>query len=739
MRHALDRFVPLAAVALVLASAALPASPAHAQRLGVPVNVESVPPGATVYLDSPDGTPLGTTPITAVRIQSGAHTLIFRMPNFEEARLQITVARRRETFRAVLRALGTIEVSAGNEGARGASVTIDGQPVGGGTLGSLPIRVDSLPPGRHQIQATHEGYERFEQWVEVQGGQTVRVTAMLERSAPTTGSILVAADVQGAPIFLDGVSTGRATTTVLDDVPVGTHTIEIRGGEGTTPFTQTVLVQQGHRAEVHATIHPVSTAPTTGSIAVITDVPTAEVRINGTALGAGVFSRDGLAAGSYIVQVLAEGYEPFESEVQVTAGQTTSVRAHLSARVGPPGNISITVPSGHGARVIVDGGEPHDAPYVVADAAAGTHTVIVRAEGFEDVSFTCSNVAGTPDEQDCERAVELSAQQVPLRVTLAHEIEGEATLLVDDQEIGPVPYEGRIPVGSHIVEVRAEGYQSYRRQMDVQLGQGDITVYAALVDSSTEASASATTHSALPTPLNHTWVDASIGYPYLFEARLGIGIHELLDAGFAIRTFGRITEFEGRVRFGVRVIRQLALGAQLRFGGGIGPSVGYGQPSATAMGANPIATPPRAIGGARVPLPVNTAFVSLEGDVSLLLEPVAAVTLWAGLDITSDEYYGHARNERVYADYGGPQGGAGCTAGMMGTDQTVVCMQQRQTMARFRFGGAIEFNIGQNLGVWIIFEGILAQSDGPRRMLSAFLADVADIQIYPRLGFTYKF
>jgi hypothetical protein len=732
MRNALDRLVPLAAVALALL--AFSASEASAQR-GIPVNIESVPPGATVFLDSPDVAPLGTTPITAVRIPSGAHTLIFRMPNFEEARLQITVARRRETFRAVLRALGTIEVSAGNEGARGASVTIDGQPVGGGTLGSLPIRVDSLPPGRHQIQATHDGFEHFEQWVEVQGGQTVRVTAMLERSAPTTGSILVAADVQGAPIFLDGVATGRATTTVLDDVPVGTHTVEIRGGEGTTPFSQTVLVQQGQRAEVHATIHPVSTAPTTGSIAVITDVPMAEVRINGTPLGAGVFSRDGLAAGSYIVQVMADGYETFETEITVTAGQTTSVRAHLVAHVGAPGPISITVPSGHGARVIVDGGEPHDAPYVVADAMAGTHTVIVRADGFEDVSFTCSNAPGTPDEQDCNRAVELAAQQVPLRVTLQHEIEGEATLLVDDREIGPVPYEGRIPVGSHIVEVRAEGYQSYRRQMDVQLGQGDITVDAALTDSSTEAAASATTHSALPTPLNHTWVDASLGYPYLGEVRLGIGIHELFDAGFAIRTFGVVTEFEGRVRFGARVIRQLAIGAQLRFGGGIGPGVGLGHPSAHMPSVSPVAYVPSAIGPARLPYPVNTAFVSIEGDISLLLEPVATVTLWTGLDITSDEYAGHARNARVFSDYVG-SGGAGCNDD---NGTSVVCMQQRQTMARWRFGGAIEFNIGQNLGIWVIFEGILAQTDGPRRMLSAFITDSADIQIYPRLGFTYKF
>ncbi len=756
MRHALVRFSSFAALALTFF---LVASSARAQRGGIPVNIVSEPAGATVYLDNPDGTPLGITPITAARVPTGAHTLIFRMPNFEEARMQVTVARRRETFRAVLRALGTIEVSAGNDGARGASVTIDGQPVGT-PLGSLPVRVDSLPPGRHQVQASHDGFVDFQQWVDVQGGQTVRVTAMLERAAPTTGSILVDADVRGAPIFLDGQSTGMATTTVIDNVPVGNHTVEIRA-DGLPPYTQTIIVQQGLRAEVHATIRPVSTAPTTGSIAVITEAPNAEVRINGTSLGAGVYSRDGLAPGTYVVQVLAPGFTTFEQEVTVTAGQTTSVRAHVTA---PPLPVSITVMGASGATIVVDGGDPHQAPFVASDVAAGAHSVIVRAEGFDDVSFTCNNTSGTPDDEDCNRAVQMTAEAVPLHVTLQHPVEGGATVSVDDAEVGPAPYEGRLTVGSHVIQVSAIGHETFRRQLVVDLGGGDIHIDADLVDSSVAASGAATTHSALPTPVNHPWVDASIGFPYLIEARLGIGLHELFDAGFAVRTFGRLTEFEGRVRFGGRVIRQIALGAQARFGGGIGPSVALSRPGYTSAtgctpfgsGTGPMGTAgeqdvvPCAIGNTQqLGYPVNTAFFSLEGDVSLLLEPVATVTLWLGMDVTSDEYPGHPRSEHVYLEYepGGTMGNAVCTdsapapadmrPGIGGTGLT--CQQQRQTMVRARFGGALEFNIDQNWGVWAIFEGILGQTAPSRRILGGFIVDAQDIQIYPRLGFTYKF
>ena len=735
----------LAWLAIVM-GALLWSAPVEAQR-GIPVNIESVPPGATVYLDTPDGTPLGVTPLTNARIAAGNHTLIFRLPNHEEARLTVTVRRRRETFRAVLRPLGTIEVSAGNEGARGAQVRIDGQAVGGGTLGSLPIRVENLQPGRHQVEVTREGYNDFEQWVEVQGGQVVRVTAMLERAAPTTGSILVTADIQGAPIFIDGRQVG-VTTTVVDDVPAGMHTLEIRPeGEDVQPFTQQVLVQAGQRATVTATLRRPQTAPTTGSIAVITDVPTAEVRINGQPLPSGTFSRDGLAPGNYVVQVMAEGYQPFRVQVTVTAGQTTSVDAELVRELGPPGRINIVVSNVSGARVTVDG-EERTAPFVVNQPEAGTHAVVVRAEGYEEVSFTCSTAPGAPADDGCDRTIELQPLAVALRVLLREEIDETAVLSIDGVEVGPVPFEGRVGVGDHVFEISAEGYEPYRRQMVVSHGEGPITIEASLRDRSAEAAAEGTTYSALPIAMNHPMIDASIGWPYLAEVRLSIGLHELFDAGFAIRTFGRVTEFEGRVRFGGRVLRQLAFGAQARFGGGLGPDSELREPDYSHIDLDPDMAGnqfadhlhqeyrPGQLAGPQVRYPVNTAFFSLEGLMSLLLEPIAAVTLWLGLDMLSDEYAGSARNAGAWADLNG-EAGAICTPMMVGSARTLSC--DRQDMVRLRLGGAVEFIVTQNFNIWFLFEGVLAQTSDHRRLLSGFIGDALDIRIYPRAGITYKF
>jgi hypothetical protein len=752
MRTSLVRASQALLCTLAAAWVALAAPSLAAAQAQIPVNIESVPPGATVYLDTPDGTPLGVTPITAARIRAGSHTLIFRLANYEEARLVVNVARRRETFRAVLRALGSIEVSAANEGARGASVTVDGQPVAGGILQMMPLRVDNLPPGRHQIRSTREGYNPFEQWVEVQGGQVVRVPIIMERAAPTTGSILVTADLEGAPIFLDGRPTGLVTTAVIDDVPAGNHSVEIRPSEG-EPFSQTIVVEAGRRAEVRARVRPQVVAATTGTIAVLVDQTGALVRINGTGLPPGSYTREGLPPGSYVVQVLLEGYEPFRREVSVTAGQTTTVDVALTPIQAPPGPISIRV-NVPGARIFVDDSE-FSAPYVARDPAGGSHAIRVVAEGYREQSFTCNNVGGA---QDCNRDITLEAQQVGLRVALTHSLRAgiAARLFLDDADIGPVPYDGNIGIGSHIISVRAEGYQSFEQQVNVQLGEGDMNMEVTLVDSSEIAAAGSTTHSALPTPLDHPMIDASLGWPHFLELRLGIGLHELVDAGFAIRTFGRLTEFEGRVRVGARVIRQVALGGQLRFGGGIGPDTSVGRPNYGTGAAAGICDPSLAMasrtGGClnqdvdpQEPVAgrmsysqgVNSFFLSLEGNVSLLLEPLAAVTLWLGLDMHTDQYAGHARDSSSYADFG-PSGDRICRDSTTGGPAIgLVC--GRQDMARLRLGGAVEFNIDRNWGFWLIFEGILAQSADHRRLYSDIIGQATDIRIYPRLGFTYKF
>ncbi|MCZ7677270.1 MAG: PEGA domain-containing protein [Sandaracinaceae bacterium] len=415
----MGRSLRLALSLIGLAGVVAPAMQAEAQR-GIPINIESVPPGATVYLDSTASPPLGTTPLTNVRVPAGSHTFIFQLANHEEARLSVSVRRRRETFRAVLRALATVEVSAGNEGARGGRVSVDGRAVG--ELGMTPIRVTDLQPGRHQVRVEREGYQPFEQWVEVGGGQLVRIAALLERRAPETGEILVAGPT-GAPIFVDGRPVGT-TPMVVEGVTVGPHTVEIRP-PGVPPYSQQVTILAGQRVTV--------TMPTTGGgvLRVIATAPGAIISIDGEVIGPSPAVRENMAAGEHIVEATAEGYQPTRQTVTIEAGQQRVVSLDLQRVQGEPGRIVVEA-NVDGATVIIDNEERGQAP-VVLTPEPGPHAIVVRADGHQEYSTTCTTAPG----QNCEVDAVLVPQQVRVRVAVQPGIR-DAQLFVDGEPAGPI-------------------------------------------------------------------------------------------------------------------------------------------------------------------------------------------------------------------------------------------------------------------------------------------------------------
>ena len=166
-----------------------------------------------------------------------------------------------------------------------------------------------------------------------------------------------------------------------------------------------------------------------------------------------------------------------------------------------------------------------------------------------------------------------------------------------------------MPVGSHRIEIRAEGYRSYTAQVafapqsdvrafDVGLvGEGELNSEERqeLLTERRERHRQAVSRSGATLPDDLAVLDVSVGWPYLFELRMGIGILDWLEAGIGIRsTLYRLTEFEGRLKAGWRPARQVSLGGQFRLGGGIGPSRGgvAGIDDVDMATGEPSSTPP---------------------------------------------------------------------------------------------------------------------------------------------------
>src|SRR5688572_291780 len=108
-------------------------APAVGLAQTVRVNIQSVPPGASVFVDSRDAQSLGTTPLSKVAVPRGRRSLIYVLEGFEDASLSVDVQRQRETFVATLTPLATLELAPDAQSA-GADVMIDGQ-----TVGTLPF------------------------------------------------------------------------------------------------------------------------------------------------------------------------------------------------------------------------------------------------------------------------------------------------------------------------------------------------------------------------------------------------------------------------------------------------------------------------------------------------------------------------------------------------------------------------------------------------------------------------
>ncbi len=609
-------------------------STAHAQRY-VPVNIESSPEGAVVYLDSSDSTPVGTTPLRNIRVPTGAHTLIFRLPNHEERKLPVEFKKRRETYRAELKALATIDVRAGNPAAEGATLRLDGRPVG-----AIPYQ-QTVAPGRHHIQIDKEGHAPMSQWVQLEGGQVFTLPISLNADTPPP--------------------------------------------------------------------------PEGGSLRVLADVPEAVISVDGESIGESPANVERLEEGEHIVRISAEGYRDTERTVTVEKGRRKIVSVRLEAVRAPLGRLVVTSDVAN-ANVFVDGEDHGAAPVAINEPAEGMHTIVVRAPGHDEFRTTCTIAPGG----ECSIRAQLAPEETPVRVAANAD---DAQLFVDGKLAGPVPWEGRLPVGSHRLEVRAGGYDLYAEQVHLEPSAEprlfDVTLRETVDLSEEELAAKAVerqqqrreaiSRGAAVLPADLTVVDFSVGWPYLAEFRFGIGVLDILDAGIGIRTSGRLTEFVGRAKFGWRPVPQLSLGVQTQLGGGIGPNRGATEEEVDA-----------AMGGPVSGHPTNSFFLSAEALGTLHFSHAGAFTLWFSVDVHSDrwDWQGSDRSTLVLTENGGGF--------------------ERQGLVRPRLGGSLELVITRRWNIWGLFEGILAGSG--RRILGDVLGgDRSDTEMYGRVGMTYKF
>jgi PKD repeat protein len=191
--------------------------------------------------------------------------------------------------------------------------------------GVTPLTLTDTAMGNHRITITLDGYEEYTRNVllESAGSSTISVDLKKSTPQPTTqpqsnGTITVTTIPPGASVNLDGIQSGF-TPVVIPGVLPGTHGVTL-SSDGYEDWNYMVSVRPGQTSEINAVL--VAKKENTGSLAVITNPPGAEIFVDGVFKGVSPVSIAGLAPGGHTVLLTLEGYTNATTNISLTPGQT---------------------------------------------------------------------------------------------------------------------------------------------------------------------------------------------------------------------------------------------------------------------------------------------------------------------------------------------------------------------------------------------------------------------------------
>ncbi len=172
--------------------------------------------------------------------------------------------------------------------------------------------------------------------------------------------------------------------------------------------------------------------------------------------------------GRHDVRVTLDGYESFQTSVNVGPGQTQSVRAQLQA-IHRTGTVSFDS-SPRGAEVYLDGSYVGTTPTGRMSVDAGSHSVRFTLGGYEDARLSFQLAAG--EDRQVASALRRATGSLLIQANV-----GGALVFVDGTNVGTIPSgSGRLTVpdldpGLHELTLVAPGFRTYVSSFDIRAGQ----------------------------------------------------------------------------------------------------------------------------------------------------------------------------------------------------------------------------------------------------------------------------
>ncbi len=358
-----------AAVAFALSMSVF-LSESEAQPMGR-VTIESYPPHAAVYVDDKVGGVKGYTPAT-LRVRTGTRKIILEAEGYKPLEQFITVKVRKTTVRFNLEKIpDTAKIHfIADAGILDAQITVNGEE-----KGTLKDDLE-IPSGRHLVEITKSGYQKWSRWLELQQAEKRDLEIKLEKDLGDV-KVIAMPSVKDAFVYINDENKGAAPW--AGQLPPGTYKIDIKA-PGFTALPQSVIIESGQKSEISIQMTDDSEKEKTGILSVAADpaVDEALVFIDGTNMGPAPWSGS-VSSGHHKVEVRVPNYACGPKTIFVEGNKQNAITIQLY----PIAKISASVNVDR-AEVFIDDTSIGFTPLQDVDIPAKRSTIAIRKEGYKE-------------------------------------------------------------------------------------------------------------------------------------------------------------------------------------------------------------------------------------------------------------------------------------------------------------------------------------------------------------------
>lgn len=267
----------------------------------------------------------------------------------------------------------------------------------GWNCADTPITFAVDPSSYHSISVYMDGFEMWNDYVGTGSDRTTTVTANLVPRPASVGWLDI--NAFGADIWIDGTYYGNGVQII--SLSPGSHNLLLQKA-GYYDYKEAFTIDAGQTLTMSPGMTVYTQSSGYGDLQIQSDPAGGAVFVNnnyeGTTSSSSALYVTQLTPGSYMVHITLPDYQPYTETAAVSDGIIYDIHANMvpvTPGLTPDTTGQINVGSSPaGANIYLDNAYRGLTPLTLANIPQGSHTIILKMNGYQDWISTVNVVAG---------------------------------------------------------------------------------------------------------------------------------------------------------------------------------------------------------------------------------------------------------------------------------------------------------------------------------------------------------